>query len=82
MVKRKKGNKPGVRTARSASPKKGKSRSYAVSQKRRDITLNDRLVLYLNGALSMENAATERLEARIRQTKLVDSKVQLQHHLE
>ncbi len=30
----------------------------------------------------MENAATERLEARIRQTKLVDSKAQLQHHLE
>ena len=71
-----------MRTARSASPKKGKSRSYAVSQKRRDITLNDRLVLYLNGALSMENAATERLEARIRQTNLVDSKAQLQHHLE
>jgi ferritin-like metal-binding protein YciE len=82
LVKRKKGNKPGVRTARSASPKKRNSRSYSVSQKRRDITLNDRLVLYLNGALSMENAATERLEARIRQTKLVDSKAQLQHHLE
>jgi ferritin-like metal-binding protein YciE len=82
LVKRKRANKLGVRTARSASPKKRKSRSYDVSQKRRDITLNDRLIMYLNAALSMENAATERLEARIRQTKLVDPKVQLQHHLE
>ena len=30
----------------------------------------------------MENAATERLQARIKQTTLEDSKAQLQHHLE
>jgi ferritin-like metal-binding protein YciE len=40
------------------------------------------LSLYLNDALSMENAAIERLQTRIKQTRLQDSKVQLQHHLE
>ena len=51
-------------------------------QTRKNFTLNDRFVLYLNSALSLENAATERLQARIRQTKVGDSKAQLQHHLE
>jgi ferritin-like metal-binding protein YciE len=32
--------------------------------------------------LSIENAAIERLKSRIKQTRLQDSKVQLQHHLE
>lgn len=40
------------------------------------------LSLYLNDALSMENAAIERLQTRIKQTRLQDSKVQLQRHLE
>jgi hypothetical protein len=45
---------------------------------------NDEFIvsLYLNDALSMENAAIERLQTRIKQTRLQDSKVQLQHHLE
>ena len=38
--------------------------------------------IILNDALSMENAAVERLQTRIKQTRLQDSKVQLQHHLE
>jgi ferritin-like metal-binding protein YciE len=48
----------------------------------KQITFNDKLALYLNDALSMENAAIERLQTRIKQTRLQDSKVQLQHHLE
>ena len=36
----------------------------------------------MNDVLSIENAAIERLKSRIKQTRLQDSKVQLQHHLE
>jgi ferritin-like metal-binding protein YciE len=50
--------------------------------KQKQISLYDKLVLYLNDALSMENASMERLQSRIKQTKMQDSKQQLQHHLD
>jgi ferritin-like metal-binding protein YciE len=68
-----------------------KSRSISKSRKRsskrsspqkKQISLNDKLVLYLNDALSMENASMQRLQYRIKQTRLQDAKQQLQHHLE
>jgi ferritin-like metal-binding protein YciE len=33
-------------------------------------------------ALSVENAAIKRLQSRLRQTRLPDVKVQMQHHLD
>jgi ferritin-like metal-binding protein YciE len=75
MVSRK---KSGPKKAKKSSPK----RRTKKSQKLKNITFQDKLALYLNDALSIENAAIERLKSRIRQTRLQDSKVQLQHHLE
>jgi ferritin-like metal-binding protein YciE len=75
MVSRK---KPGPKRTNKSSPK----RRTKKSQKLKNITFQDKLALYLNDALSLENAAIERLKSRIRQTRLQDSKVQLQHHLE
>lgn len=44
--------------------------------------IKDKIILALNAALSMENAAIERLENRIGEASLPDAKHQLQHHLE
>jgi ferritin-like metal-binding protein YciE len=75
MVSRK---KSGPIKTKKGSPK----RTTKKSQKLKNITIQDKLALYLNDALSIENAAIERLQSRISQTRLQDSKVQLQHHLE
>jgi ferritin-like metal-binding protein YciE len=58
-----------------------RSRKRSSSQKNR-ISLNDKLGLYLNDALSMENASIQRLQSRIKQTRLQDAKQQLQLHLD
>jgi ferritin-like metal-binding protein YciE len=79
MVSRK---KSGPKRTKKGSPKKRTKKSYSSAQKLKNITIQDKLALYLNDALSIENAAIERLQSRIRQTRLQDSKVQLQHHLE
>jgi ferritin-like metal-binding protein YciE len=73
--------------SKSSSNKKKKSSSRKIGSSRsspsqRKISLNDKLTLYLNDALSVENAAIERLQSRIKQTRLQDSKRRLQHHLE
>ena len=79
MVSRK---KSGPKRTKKSSPKKRTKKSYSSAQKLKNITIQDKLALYLNDALSIENAAIERLQSRIRQTRLQDSKVQLQHHLD
>jgi len=79
MVSRK---KSGPKRTKKGSPKKRTKKSYSSAQKLKNITIQDKLALYLNDALSIENAAIERLQSRIRQTRLQDSKEQLQHHLE
>jgi ferritin-like metal-binding protein YciE len=48
----------------------------------KNISINDKMALYLNDALSVENAAIKRLQLRLRQTRLPDIKEQLQHHLD
>lgn len=48
----------------------------------KNISINEKMALYLNDALSIENAAIKRLQLRLRQTRLPDVKVQLQHHLD
>jgi ferritin-like metal-binding protein YciE len=68
-----------IKKKKSSSRKIGSSRS---SLSQRKISLNDKLTLYLNDALSVENAAIERLQSRIKQTRLQDSKRRLQQHLE
>ena len=44
--------------------------------------LHDKLLLYLNSSLAMENAALERVQRRVQQTILEDARQQLQNHLE
>ena len=77
---------PRISTITSSSSYKNKrntGRSIKRSSSRnKQISLNEKLGLYLNDALSMENASIQRLQSRIKQTRLQDAKQQLQHHLE
>ena len=43
---------------------------------------NQKIVQYLNDALSMENASEERLQLRLQETIVDDTRIQLQDHLE
>ena len=44
--------------------------------------LHDKFLLYLNSSLAMENAALERVQRRVQNTILEDTRQQLQNHLE
>ena len=79
MVSRK---KSGPKRTKKGSSKKRTKQSYSSVQKLKNITIQDKLAFYLNDALSIENVAIERLKSRIKQTRLQDSKIELQHHLE
>ncbi len=46
------------------------------------MTINDKLVIYLNDALAIENVAIPRLQQRIKEVSLPEAKEQLKHHLE
>jgi ferritin-like metal-binding protein YciE len=69
----------------SSSHSKGKRNikrsSKRASPQTKRVSLNDKLGLYLNEVLSMENASIQRLQSRIKQTRLQDAKQQLQLHL-
>src|SRR4051794_8103503 len=52
------------------------------SARGKEITLSEKITLYLNEALSIENAAVERLQLRIKQTKIENVKQRLELHLE
>src|SRR5215210_4781138 len=43
---------------------------------------NQKIVQYLNDALSMENAAEDRIQIRLQETIVDDTRIQLQDHLE
>ena len=58
------------------------SRRNVSSTRAKDITASEKITLYLNEALSMENAAVERLQLRIKQTKIESVKERLRLHLE
>ena len=79
-------NKFALKRTRKGTSSKNKKRSSkkpsSLPKRRRDITLNEKLIMYLNEALSLENAAIERLNKRIKQTVSDDSRAQLRHHLE
>ena len=58
------------------------SRRNVSSTRAKEITASEKITLYLNEALSMENAAVERLQLRIKQTKIENVKQRLRLHLE
>jgi ferritin-like metal-binding protein YciE len=58
------------------------SRRNVSSTRAKEITASDKITLYLNEALAMENATVERLQLRIKQTKIENVKERLQLHLE
>jgi ferritin-like metal-binding protein YciE len=73
----------GKKSGRKRAKRSGRIRTKNSSQLgHKKISINEKLALYLNDALSIENAAIKRLQLRLRQTKLPDIKVQLQHHLD
>ena len=57
-------------------------RGNVSSRKGKEITPSEKITLYLNETLSLENAAVERLKSRIKQTKIESVKQRLQLHLE
>jgi ferritin-like metal-binding protein YciE len=61
---------------------KRRGRRKVSSTRRKEITLSEKITLYLNEALSMENASVERLQLRIKQTKIENVKQRLRLHLE
>jgi ferritin-like metal-binding protein YciE len=60
------------------------ARSTSTSSKRKEkrVTANQKLVLHLNEALAIENAAVQRLQSRIKQARIESVKKRLQMHLE
>jgi ferritin-like metal-binding protein YciE len=52
------------------------------NQSAKRLTLEEKLVKYLNEALAFENAAVSRLQSRIKEIQLESAKQQLQQHLE
>lgn len=61
-------------------------RNVSISSRRKGkgkrLTSAQKLTLHLNEALAIENAAVQRLQSRIKQTKIENVKQQLQAHLE
>ena len=58
------------------------SRSTSTKRKDKRVTANQKLVLHLNEALAIENAAVQRLQSRIKQARIESVKKRLQMHLE
>lgn len=54
----------------------------STSRRGKQITSKQKLTLYLNEALAIENAAVQRLQSRVKHTKIEDAKQRLQLHLE
>jgi ferritin-like metal-binding protein YciE len=71
-----------VRNKANKSKQTKRRRRNVSSRKGKEITSSEKITLYLNEALSMENAAVERLKLRIKQTKIESVKQRLQLHLE
>ena len=67
---------------KSKQTEKRRGRKKVSSTKRKEITLSEKITLYLNEVLSMENASVERLQSRIKQTKIENVKQRLRLHLE
>jgi ferritin-like metal-binding protein YciE len=70
------------RRKRNAARNARKGTTSSKPRTHRKLTLNDKMIVYLNEALSIENAAVPRLQSRIKETPLPAAKAQLRHHLE
>jgi ferritin-like metal-binding protein YciE len=73
--------KPGSPSKRT-SIRRAQKNNRSISTKGKQITPKQKLTLYLNEALSIENIGVQRLQSRIKQTKIENTKQQLQIHLE
>jgi ferritin-like metal-binding protein YciE len=62
--------------------RRGQRNNPSISRKGKQITPKQKLILYLNEALSIENIGVRRLQSRIKQTTIENAKRQLELHLE
>ena len=70
------------KSATSAKKRTIRRNNPSTSRRGKQITSKQKLTLYLNEALAIENAAVQRLQSRIKHTKIEDAKQRLQLHLE
>ena len=70
------------KSAASAKKRTIRRNNLSTSRRRKQITSKQKLTLYLNEALAIENATVQRLQSRIKHTKIEDAKQRLQLHLE
>jgi ferritin-like metal-binding protein YciE len=61
--------------------RRGQRNNPSISSKGKQITSKQKLILYLNEALSIENIGVQRLQSRIKQTKIENAKQRLELHL-
>jgi ferritin-like metal-binding protein YciE len=71
-----------VARTKTRSKRNNVSTSSRQKQKGKRLTSAQKLTLHLNEALAIENAAIQRLQSRIKQTKIENVKQRLQTHLE
>jgi ferritin-like metal-binding protein YciE len=70
------------KTSKTTTTKRRKNPSTSTKAKGKRLTPNQKLTFHLNEALAVENAAVQRLQSRIKQTKIDNVKQRLQFHLE
>ena len=76
-------NRTTTKKSKHTSPaKRTRRNNLTMSRKRKPLTPNQKLTFHLNEALAIENAAVQRLQSRIKQTKIDNIKQRLQIHLE
>ena len=68
--------------SKSVSSTKRTRRRRNIHSTYKRLTPKQKLTLYLNDALAIENAAVQRLQSRIKQTKIENAKQRLQLHLQ
>ena len=68
--------------SKSVSSAKRTRRRRNIHSTYKRLTPKQKLTLYLNDALAIENAAVQRLQSRIKQTKIENAKQRLQLHLQ
>jgi ferritin-like metal-binding protein YciE len=73
--------KPASSSKRTSIRRRAQKNNRSISRKGKQITPKQKLTLYLNEALSIENIGVQRLQSRIKQTKIENTKQQLQIHL-
>ena len=70
------------KTSKTTMTKRRNTPSTSTKARGKRLTPNQKLTFHLNEALAIENAAVQRLQSRIKQTKIDNVKQRLQLHLE